>query len=146
MTLQRTILCSGFALGLLLPIHASYADGIVSAVVNSPVEEPEDLEDIPTATPTTGPLASPAPEFTPTVEPKSPSFTNDEIEATAAALIAASIRENGGEPEPEPHTGAGCSIPVSSAGWPGAESALFGAGLFGLMVIGRRGRGKSGDS
>ena len=37
MTLQRTILYSGFALGLLLPLHASYADGIVSAVVNSPL-------------------------------------------------------------------------------------------------------------
>jgi hypothetical protein len=37
MTLQRSILCSGFALGLLLPLHASYADGMVSAVVNSPL-------------------------------------------------------------------------------------------------------------
>jgi hypothetical protein len=37
MALGRIFLCSGFALGLLLPLHSSFADGIVSAVVNSPL-------------------------------------------------------------------------------------------------------------
>ncbi len=89
------------------------------------------------------PLASAAPEFTPTVEPAPPSYTNEEIEATASALSAASTRADGDEPPDErsPASGA-CSLPTGSAGLPGADSALWIAGLFGLMVIGRRGRGR----
>ena len=103
---------------------------VATAVVSDTGEPPET------------PLASPAPEFTPTVEPAPPSYTNAEIEATAASIIAASIRESGGEPpDARAHTGRSCSLPVSDGGLPGAESALYGAGLLGLLVIGRRRRG-----
>ena len=99
----------------------------------------------PSAVPSDEPNIEPAPQSTPDVDDDPPGLTNADVEQTATAMRDASLLEDGidvnADEEPVPASG-GCGLPFANSNSPGADSALYAAGLLALVVVARRPRRK----
>lgn len=99
----------------------------------------------PSAVPSDEPNIEPAPESTPDFDYDPPGLTNADVEQTATAMRDASLLEDGidvnADEEPVPASGGG-GLPFANSNSPGADSALYAAGLLALVVVARRPRRK----
>ena len=87
------------------------------------------------------PAPESTPESTPDLDDDPPGLTNADIAQTATAMRDSSLLEDGidvnADEEPVP-AGGGCGLPFANSNSPGADSALYAAGLLALVVVARR--------
>jgi hypothetical protein len=135
---------------VLAPGLAALIDGVMAAresqltsdpgveALDEPVAEAAvELSDEPAIEP------APAPESTPGPSEDPPGLTNADVEQTATAMRDASLPEDGidvNADEEAIHAGGG--LPFANSNSPGAESALYAAGLLALLVVAKRPRKK----
>lgn len=125
----------------LAPGLAAIIEGVIAAQAALQATPPDvDPSAESTAEPADGPIIDAAPESTPDPSEAPPGLTNADVEQTATAMRDASLLEDETPDSQDgaPSGGGGCGLPFANSKTPGADSALYGAGLLGLLIVARR--------